>query len=150
MRFPTMWYVRPAKPQISLRIRAVWSEPLLVAWVFYDCLATDWTSFGVSWLKRRLQRLVRVYACQNVNFFGSHMSRLNYLIFQLSTLEEDFIYAAEFGDIPTVQRILDENPHLNVDFSDILGRTPLRLAVGNEHLEVRGPTLLSSDTILKL
>ena len=25
MRFPTMWYVRPAKPQISLRIRAVWS-----------------------------------------------------------------------------------------------------------------------------
>ena len=31
MRFPTMWYVRPAKPQISLRIRAVWSEPLLVA-----------------------------------------------------------------------------------------------------------------------
>ena len=35
MRFPTMWYVRPTKPQISLRIRAVWSEPLLVAWVFY-------------------------------------------------------------------------------------------------------------------
>ena len=34
MRFPTMWYVRPTKPQISLRKRAVWSEPLLVAWVF--------------------------------------------------------------------------------------------------------------------
>ena len=31
MRFPTMWYVRPAKPQISLRICAVCSEPLLVA-----------------------------------------------------------------------------------------------------------------------
>ena len=31
MRFPTMWYVRAAKPQISLRIRAVKSEPLLVA-----------------------------------------------------------------------------------------------------------------------
>ncbi|KAH3777181.1 short transient receptor potential channel 7-like [Dreissena polymorpha] len=55
---------------------------------------------------------------------------------KLSDLEEDFIYAAEFGDIPTVQRILEENPSLNVDFSDILGRTPLRLAVGNEHLEV--------------
>ena len=27
MRLPTMWYVRPAKPQISLRIRAVYSEP---------------------------------------------------------------------------------------------------------------------------
>ena len=23
MKFPTMWYVRPGKPQISLRIRAV-------------------------------------------------------------------------------------------------------------------------------
>ena len=23
MRFPTMWYVQPAKPQISLRMRAV-------------------------------------------------------------------------------------------------------------------------------
>ena len=29
MRFPTMWYVRRAEPQISLHIRAVWSEPLL-------------------------------------------------------------------------------------------------------------------------
>ena len=57
MRFPTMWFVRPAKPQISLRIRAVWSEPLLVAWIFYDCLATGWTLFGVSKLKRRLHRL---------------------------------------------------------------------------------------------
>ena len=46
MRFPTMWYVRQAKAQISLRIR--WSEPLLVAWIFCDCLATDWTAFGVS------------------------------------------------------------------------------------------------------
>ena len=32
-RFPTMWYVRPAKAQTSLRIRAVWSELLLVAWI---------------------------------------------------------------------------------------------------------------------
>ena len=37
MRFPIMWYVRPAKPQISLRIRADWSEPLLVAWIFKEC-----------------------------------------------------------------------------------------------------------------
>ena len=29
MRFTTVWYVRPAKPQISLSIRAVLSEPLL-------------------------------------------------------------------------------------------------------------------------
>nr|KAG5713048.1 hypothetical protein BaRGS_021842 [Batillaria attramentaria] len=54
----------------------------------------------------------------------------------LSSLEEDFIFAAEFGDIPTVQRVLVENPNFSVDYNDILGRTPLRLAVGNEHLEV--------------
>ena len=45
MRFPTTWYVRPAKAQTSLRIRAVWSEPLLVAWIFYEDKATDWTAF---------------------------------------------------------------------------------------------------------
>ena len=65
MRFPTMWYVRPAKPQISLCIRAVWSEPLLVAWTFYEWYATDWSSFGVSKIKRRLHRLVWFYTCQN-------------------------------------------------------------------------------------
>ena len=37
VRFSTMWYVRSANPQISLRIRAVWSEPLLIAWIFYEC-----------------------------------------------------------------------------------------------------------------
>ena len=36
MRFPTMWYVWPAKAQTSMRIRAVWSEPLLVAWIFNE------------------------------------------------------------------------------------------------------------------
>ena len=51
MRFPTMWYMRPAMPQISLRIQAVWSEPLQVAWKFYECLATDCTLVGVSKLK---------------------------------------------------------------------------------------------------
>ena len=67
MRFLPMWYVQPAKPQISLRIhvRAVWSETLLVAWIFYDCLATYWTAFGVSKLKGRLNKLVWVYTCQN-------------------------------------------------------------------------------------
>ena len=59
-----------------------------------------------------------------------------FLLLQLSNLEEEFIYAAEFGDIPTVQKVLEENQSFNVDYHDILGRTPLRLAVGNEHREV--------------
>ena len=37
MRFSTMWYVRPAKAQTSLRICPVWSEFLLVPWLFFDC-----------------------------------------------------------------------------------------------------------------
>ena len=36
-RFPTIEYVQPAKAQTSLRIRAVWSESLLVAQLFYEC-----------------------------------------------------------------------------------------------------------------
>ena len=65
MRFSTMWYVRRAEPQISLRIRAVWSEHMLVVWIFYQYLATDQTAFWVSKLKRRQHRLVRDYTCQN-------------------------------------------------------------------------------------
>ena len=74
-RFPTMWYVRPAKVQTSLRIRADWSRPLLLAWIFYDCQPTDWTAFGVSKLKRRLHRLVWVSTC---HFDGNRMSWLKY------------------------------------------------------------------------
>lgn len=51
-------------------------------------------------------------------------------------LEEEFLHAAEFGDIPSVKRILDQTPEMNVDCIDALGRTALRLAVKNEHLEV--------------
>ena len=55
---------------------------------------------------------------------------------QLADVEEEFLHAAEFGDIPTVRRLLSENSELNVDCIDALGRTALRLAVKNEHLEV--------------
>ena len=45
--------------------------------------------------------------------------------------------AVEVGDIPTVRRLLTtRSDDLDVNCTDILGRTPLRLAVENEHLEV--------------
>ena len=34
-----MWCVQPAKPQISLNICTVWSEPLLVAWKLHPAVA---------------------------------------------------------------------------------------------------------------
>ena len=65
LRFLTMWYVRPAKPQIRLRIRAVWSDPLLV--VEYHMIVKLLTEHHLEFLslKGRLQRLVWVYTCQN-------------------------------------------------------------------------------------
>ena len=66
MRFPALWHARPAKAQTSLRIRAFWSEHLLVAWIFHDCWTTGRISFGVSKLNMGLHRLVWVYTCQNV------------------------------------------------------------------------------------
>ncbi|KAI8790076.1 short transient receptor potential channel 6, partial [Biomphalaria glabrata] len=51
-------------------------------------------------------------------------------------VEGEFLHAAEFGDIPNVKRILNDYMDLNIDCIDALGRTALRLAVKNEHLEV--------------
>ena len=42
MTKPTKWHVRPAKTQISLGIRPVWSESLLSAWRKRWFLATHW------------------------------------------------------------------------------------------------------------
>ncbi|XP_033754245.1 short transient receptor potential channel 3-like [Pecten maximus] len=55
---------------------------------------------------------------------------------QLVDIEDEFLHAAEFGDVPTVKQLVDRNADLNVDCIDALGRTALRLAVKNEHLEV--------------
>ena len=80
MRFPTMWYVRPVKAQISLRICAVWSEPFLVARVLYECLATDRTSFGVAKVKMRLHRLIWVYWCQKTSCYHHILYWLLFLV----------------------------------------------------------------------
>ena len=72
----TMWYVWPAKRQISLRIHTVWSEPLLVAWIFYDCLATGWASFRVSKLKKEAAQVKEwVYTCK-CHIVGNHILQL--------------------------------------------------------------------------
>ncbi|CAF3484392.1 unnamed protein product [Rotaria sp. Silwood1] len=51
-------------------------------------------------------------------------------------LNEQFVHACENGDYNTVNRILEENPKFNIDVTDQLGRTAMRLAIENEHLEV--------------
>ena len=52
-------------------------------------------------------------------------------------IEAQFLHAVDFGDVSQVKEILEGFPGLNVDCTDALGRTPLRLAVKNENKEVR-------------
>ena len=56
MRFPTMWYVQPAKPQISLRKRAYAQSDQSLCWLLeYSMTAKLLT---ISKHKRRLHSLV--------------------------------------------------------------------------------------------
>uniref|UniRef100_A0A3Q0R401 Transient receptor potential cation channel, subfamily C, member 6a n=1 Tax=Amphilophus citrinellus TaxID=61819 RepID=A0A3Q0R401_AMPCI len=54
----------------------------------------------------------------------------------LSEVEQRFLEAAEYGNIPEVRRMLLHIPNLNVNAVDYMGQNALQLAVANEHLEV--------------
>lgn len=54
----------------------------------------------------------------------------------LTEEEERFLDAAEYGNIPSVRKMLEESKTLNVNCVDYMGQNALQLAVGNEHLEV--------------
>ena len=63
MTKPTKWHLRPAKTQISLGIRPVWSESSLSAWRKLGSLATHWA-------------LIWVFAGRTCHFVGFVMRRL--------------------------------------------------------------------------
>lgn len=50
--------------------------------------------------------------------------------------EEDLIEAAETGNLAKLRWLLESSKDLNTEHTDQLGRTPLHLAVVNEHKEV--------------
>ncbi|XP_076861926.1 short transient receptor potential channel 7b [Brachyhypopomus gauderio] len=54
----------------------------------------------------------------------------------LTSEEERFLDAAEYGNIPVVRKMLEESKTLNFNSVDYMGQNALQLAVGNEHLEV--------------
>ena len=69
------------KAQTSLRTCAVWSEHLLVAWIFHDSEATVRTLCEVSKHNRRLRKLVWVFTFQNVTLMEiSCRSLINILL----------------------------------------------------------------------
>ena len=59
---PTKWRVRPAKTQISLGIRPVWSVSSLSAWRKLGSLATHWAHSEDPDQTRRMHRLIWVFA----------------------------------------------------------------------------------------
>ena len=61
--------VRPAKTQISLGIRPVWSESSLAAWRKLGSLATHWAQSEDSDQTGRMPRLIWVFAGRTVTLF---------------------------------------------------------------------------------
>ena len=66
MTKPTKWHVRPAKTQISLGIRPVWSESSLSAGRKCGSLATHWAHSDDSDQTGRMPRLMWVFAERTV------------------------------------------------------------------------------------
>ncbi|XP_010789412.1 short transient receptor potential channel 3-like [Notothenia coriiceps] len=65
--------------------------------------------------------------------------------FCLSMAEELFLDAAEYGNIPEVRRMLEEQPELNINCVNYMGQNALQLAVANEHFEVTKLLLRRKD-----
>ena len=61
MTKPTKWHVCPAKTQISLGIRTVWSESSLSAWRMLWSLATCWAHSKDSDQTGQMPRLIWVF-----------------------------------------------------------------------------------------
>ena len=66
MTKPAKWHVRPAKTQISLGIRPVWSESSLSAWRKLGSLATHWAHSEDSDQTGWMPRLIRGFAGRKV------------------------------------------------------------------------------------
>ena len=84
MTKPTKWHVRPAKTQISLGIRPVWSDFSLFAWRKLGSLTTHWAYSEVSDQTGRTLRLVWVFAGRTCHFVGFVMRWLIYIFATLS------------------------------------------------------------------
>ena len=67
---PTIWHLRPAKTQISLGIRPVWSESSLSTWRKLRSLATHWGHSEGSDQTGRMPRLIWVFAGRTCHFVG--------------------------------------------------------------------------------
>ena len=79
MTKPTKWHVHPAKTQISLGIRPVWSESSLSAWRKLGSLATHWAHSEDSDQTGQMPRLIGVFAGLTCHFVGFVTWRPNFV-----------------------------------------------------------------------
>ena len=79
MTKPTKWSVHPAKIQINLGIRPVWSESLLSAWRNTGPLTAYWVHSEDSDQTGRMPRLIWVFAGRTDHFIGFVMMQLIYV-----------------------------------------------------------------------
>ena len=73
---PTKWHVRPAKTQISLGIRPVWSESWLSPWRKLGSSATHWAHSRDSDQTGWTPRLIWVFTGCTCHFVGFIVRRL--------------------------------------------------------------------------
>ena len=78
MTKPTKWPLRPAKTQINLCIRPVWSESSLCAWTNIGSSATQWAHYEDSDQTGRMPRLIRVFAGHKDHSVGFVMRWLTF------------------------------------------------------------------------
>ena len=87
MTKPTKWNVWPAKTQISLGIRPVWSESLLSAWRNLGSLATHWVHSKDSDQTGWMPRLIWVFTgCTGQFVIPRHTKSGGVLCYTLQTL----------------------------------------------------------------
>ena len=110
MTKPTKWHVRPAKTQISLGIRPVWSESSLSAIRKLGSLATHGAHSKDSDQTGHMPRLNWIFAGSTCHFVGFVMRRLICLrkcyvnVYLLSWACEDFQW-----EITGLSELLDQN-----------------------------------------
>ncbi|XP_077361923.1 short transient receptor potential channel 6-like [Festucalex cinctus] len=105
----------------------------------YDDFSEDNRWFGHSQLLARVSAVKRRQALRGpVHMFTAPSVGP-------SEVEQRFLEAAEYGNIPEVRRMLLHVPHLNVNTVNYMGQNALQLAVANEHLEVTELLLARPD-----
>ena len=104
MTKPTKWHLDPAKTQISLGIRPIWSESSLSAWRKLGSLAANWVHSEDSDQFWRMPRLIWVCWAHS-HFVGFVMWRLIFCIQMhqiMYTNTEGMIMTLTFAQVGTV------------------------------------------------